>query len=382
MCNPGEGTAECAREVGEASGVAVKISVCYIAKNEEKNLPLSLETVRPFADELIIADTGSTDGTRRIAEAAGAIALDFPWRNDFAAARNFALARATGDWIVFPDADEGFLHPENVRTTISWLVDCAPAADAIMLTRVNIDPETGQFQGNDRAVRIFRNLPEIRYEGRIHETIAHAGRKLRIYQDEGALSMYHTGYAEAVGMQKTERNFRLLQQEIAEKGEQPEQYFPLAGCYFDFGDYRQALKYAILALDAPESAQSLASRVPEFHIAIESMRRLDWDLAEQLALADMARAEYPKQPEFYGERGMILCAMGRLDEAKASLETALRLYEHPEAPPTAQSYFTAAAAVTVCRRLGELEEMAGNRAAAEAYFQKARAVDGASEALR
>ena len=58
----------------------MKISVCYIAKNEEKNLPLSLETVQPFADELIVADTGSTDHTRQIAAAAGALVGLLPLR--------------------------------------------------------------------------------------------------------------------------------------------------------------------------------------------------------------------------------------------------------------------------------------------------------------
>ena len=358
----------------------MKLSVCYIVKDEEKNLPLSLETVRSFADELLIIDTGSTDGTRRIAEDAGATVLDFAWRDDFAAARNFALDHATGDWIVFPDADEGFLHPERVREKLLEIDARTPPIDAIMITRINMDPDTGVKQGNDRAVRLFRNTPSIRYWGRIHENITHASGKLVLYRDDGTLSVYHTGYAEAIGMQKTERNFRLLQQEIAEHGELPEHYINLAGCYFDFRKYQLALKYAILSLDSP--LQPVASRVAPFHIAIESMRQLDWNLDEQLALANMAMAEYPNQPEFYGERGMILCAMGRLKEARASLLKAADLYENPAAPPEAETYFTASAAATVYARLGELEALRENAEAAETFFQKALKENGPDEAIQ
>ena len=191
----------------------MKISVCYIVKNEEKNLPLSLETMKDIADELIVADTGSSDRTRQIAAAAGARVLDFAWRDDFAAARNFALRHAMGEWVVFPDADEGFLYPELVRGKILEIDAYAPPVDAAMITRVNLDPETGRSQGNDRAVRLFRRIPEIRYRGRIHENIARFDGTLRLYQDTGTLSMYHTGYAESVGTQKAERNLRLLQQE-------------------------------------------------------------------------------------------------------------------------------------------------------------------------
>lgn len=358
----------------------MKISVCYIAKNEEKNLPLSLETVQPFADELIVTDTGSTDHTRKIAAAAGALVLDFPWRDDFAAARNFALDHATGNWIIFPDADEGFLYPKRVRRKLMEIDAHIPPVDAAMVTLVNIDPETGHSKGNISAVRLFRHIPEIHYQGRIHENITHACGTLRLYKDDGALSMYHTGYAESVGTQKAERNLRILQQEIAKYGEQPGQYMYLADCYLGVKDYKQAMKYAILALDSP--VQPVASRVGLFHVAIESMRQLGWPLDEQLALANMAMAEYPDQPEFYGERGMILCAMNRLEEAKASLMKAASLYESPEASPTAETYFTAAPAATVYARLGELEAIQKNHDAAEVYFQKALAEDGTNEVIK
>lgn len=76
----------------------MKISACVIAKNEAENLPRWLASMRVFADEMIVVDTGSTDATVQIARAGGAQVLHFDWVNDFSAAKNFALDAASGDW--------------------------------------------------------------------------------------------------------------------------------------------------------------------------------------------------------------------------------------------------------------------------------------------
>ena len=86
----------------------VKISACVIVKDEERNLPQWLACVRALADELVVVDTGSTDRTAELARAAGASVYSFAWRNDFSAAKNYALQKAKGSWIVFLDADEYF----------------------------------------------------------------------------------------------------------------------------------------------------------------------------------------------------------------------------------------------------------------------------------
>ncbi len=352
----------------------IRVSVCYIVKNEEKNLPISLETVKDIADELVIVDTGSTDSTLRIAEEAGARVFHFQWCDDFAAARNHALDQATGDWIVFLDADEGFLHPEKVLAKLREIDGRRPPVDGVIVADINISPETGEQLGICRPVRAFRNLPRIRYQGRIHETIASRDGTLRLCQDDGGMSMYHTGYTEGVRIQKAKRNLRLLLRDAAENGEQQGQYMYLAQCYFGLEDYKAALRYAVLALDSP--VQPLGSRVELFHLAIESMRCLAWPLEDQLALAEMAVGEYPEQPEFYGERGMILCGMGRLEDARDSLVRAMTIYEGNRIPVSAETYFTDKTASLVYRRLGELEEAIGTREAAERYYRKAEAGNG------
>ena len=83
-----------------------RLSVCMIVKNEERFLGQCLASVKDIADELIVIDTGSTDRTIEIAREHGAQVGYFEWCNDFAAARNASIAAATGDWILFLDADE------------------------------------------------------------------------------------------------------------------------------------------------------------------------------------------------------------------------------------------------------------------------------------
>ena len=91
------------------------ISACVIVKNEEKNLPAWLDGVKNIADEIIVVDTGSTDKTVEIAEKAKVNLYRFEWIHDFAAAKNFALSKAKGDWIIFLDADEYFDKPARKK---------------------------------------------------------------------------------------------------------------------------------------------------------------------------------------------------------------------------------------------------------------------------
>ncbi len=83
-----------------------RLSLCMIVQNEAAFLPGCLASVTELVDEIVIADTGSTDNTVEIATKAGAKVIPIEWQDDFAAARNQALAQVTGDWVLVLDADE------------------------------------------------------------------------------------------------------------------------------------------------------------------------------------------------------------------------------------------------------------------------------------
>ncbi|HOQ49226.1 MAG TPA: glycosyltransferase, partial [Candidatus Kapabacteria bacterium] len=95
-----------------------KISVCIIAKNEEKMLGDCLDSVRPIAYEIIVVDTGSVDDTVKIALAKGAKVIRSQWQNDFSFSRNISLKEATGDFILVIDADERLQNPQTLLDTV------------------------------------------------------------------------------------------------------------------------------------------------------------------------------------------------------------------------------------------------------------------------
>lgn len=157
------------------------LSLCMIVKNEERSLARCLDSIAGLAPEIIIVDTGSTDRTPEIAALYGAkvTAFDFAFV-DFAAARNHALARASGRWILVLDADE-ILHPPSVP-----LIQELAARDenaGYYFQRLN-QHANAQGATADYAIRLFPNRPAYRYRGRVHETIddsilAGGGRLLR-----------------------------------------------------------------------------------------------------------------------------------------------------------------------------------------------------------
>ncbi len=105
------------------------ISLCMIVKNEEENIEHCLSSIQGLVDEIIIIDTGSTDGTKEIAKKFGAKVFDFKWNNNFSDARNFSLSKATGDWIFILDADE-VISPsdhEKIKNLIRKPLDVSTA---------------------------------------------------------------------------------------------------------------------------------------------------------------------------------------------------------------------------------------------------------------
>ena len=154
----------------------MRISLCMIARDEEEVLGRCLDSVSGLFDEIVIADTGSVDSTRDIALRYTDKVFDFPWIDDFSAARNFAFSKASGDYLMWLDADD-MVEGENVRLLheiISQLERERP--DAVMLPYNVAFSEDGRVLLSYERERIIRAASGLRFAGAVHEAIPLRGK--------------------------------------------------------------------------------------------------------------------------------------------------------------------------------------------------------------
>lgn len=148
----------------------MKLSLCMIVKNEEDVLERCLKSASLFTDEIIIVDTGSTDRTKMIASKYTTKIYDFEWIDDFAAARNFSFSKASGDYIMWLDADD-IITPINANKILALKNSYDPKTDIFMF-KYNV-----AFDENNRPTftyyreRIIRNTSIYKWESPIHEVI-------------------------------------------------------------------------------------------------------------------------------------------------------------------------------------------------------------------
>ncbi len=158
-------------------------SVVFIVKNEERSLGAAIKSLGTVS-EIIVCDTGSTDGTVRVARDLGARVCEFAWCDDFSAARGFAAAQASNDWIVRFDADER-LAMDDHSPTATWLHDTILRADThgAAMVCVRREHQPGFVHWFPRCYR--RSMWTWRYP--VHELlVSRCGSRLPVVAGEGA----------------------------------------------------------------------------------------------------------------------------------------------------------------------------------------------------
>ncbi len=149
----------------------ITISVCMIVKNEEEQLRACLESLKPIADEIIIADTGSTDRTKEIAAEFTDKIYDFPWIDDFSAARNFVFSKAQCDYIYTADADE-VIDDINIELFRKVKAALLPEIEIVQMYYLNL-METNTAYNSKREMRpkLFKRLRTFEWINPVHETV-------------------------------------------------------------------------------------------------------------------------------------------------------------------------------------------------------------------
>ena len=269
----------------KAQGISV--SACAIMKNEISHVEAWLNNVRVFAQEIIVVDTGSTDGTNEfLAKQFDVKVIKHEWQNDFAQAKNVALQEAAGDWLVFTDADECFYHPENITEYLGKLDRQSADMDVIFCPIYNIDADNNnEIINSDVVPRIIRNYVGIKYMGAVHEQLTKGGepwQDIKYVVADRNLAIRHTGYSTKVIPFKHQRNYEILCQ-VMGKSNKPEMYYGfLSESLLGLEKYQEALEYAVLAMESPYQPTIQKERFAQ--VAIESMDKLGLAISDIFSL--------------------------------------------------------------------------------------------------
>lgn len=341
------------------------ISLTMIVKNEASHLAACLTSVKEKVDEIIIVDTGSTDGTLELARAYADQVYSYTWEGDFSAARNFAITKATGDWILSLDADEELIFPG--RVPVRDLRELTAQDASIEAYLLPLDNPTSMHGANRFYVlRLFRNNGHYRYIGRIHEQVTVA--------DQGVVGIAHTPLIshKLLPLQernrKRGRNLTILQESLREE---PENYFLkyyLGVEWLMLAQPARALSYLQSAYENLTD-DHLLFRAPALRylvLCLQTLGRLD----EGICLCLEAAEHYPEFTDVYYLGGVLLEEKQAYGPAIKWFKTALEC----GTPPALFSHLQGSGSFLAWYHLGYCQSCLGQGAAAQqAYVQALRA---------
>ena len=218
----------------------MNISVCIITKNERDYLEKCLECLSKYPFELVVVDTGSEDDSIAVANRYTEKVYEFTWCNNFSAARNFSVSKASNDMIMIVDTDE-FIEPFDYGLFEKVVDENQEKVGRIGLK--NVYTRNGvPHSSNEKLSRIFDRRIYC-YQGAVHEQIVRLdGGNFETY--EAPLMYKHVGYDgdENKLHDKAMRNIGLLEKELETK-EDPYILYQIGKSYYMLGDYKQALGF-------------------------------------------------------------------------------------------------------------------------------------------
>ncbi|SHI78611.1 glycosyltransferase [Desulfosporosinus lacus] len=277
------------------------VSLCMIVKDEEDCILTAIQSVQYLTDELIVIDTGSIDSTPQLALSAGAKLFHFDWTKNFSMARNFALKQASTDWIIVLDADE-VLETINPETFYVLLSDSQVEGYYLRIRNIL---DSSMSESSDQVVRLFRNRPDYRFEGAIHEQVAPS--ILRANNGCGLasvpLTVHHYGYLKdrLDYKHKFSRNSQIITQELKQNPENPFLLYCLGLEYYQQDSILEGLKHLTKSLTLLSGNEGYFEDVL-LNIALGYLR-----LEEAPKLIDFlskALSMYPDQADFLYLRGL------------------------------------------------------------------------------
>ena len=305
-------------------GREAALSLCMIVRNEEKNLKELLPGIEGIPDQIVAADTGSTDDTIETARRYGAEVISVPWEDDFAAARNQSLLPARGRYIIYLDADDR-VDPEELRKLKAML----PASrDTIFYLRLVNQP------GGETCLqrRVFPNLPELRFKGAVHEQLNSDAKDFRYV--EAPLTIVHHGYSDKEALrEKSERNLRIIEKELLVNPEDAYLHFHAASALQNLGRYVETIEH----LKKAAFSDGVKTQQPEmFEHSLLTLARIFRRLGDAETALRILQGFLKEKPEsalahYY--LGMIYFEEQLYSECRVMMESFFQLKLHPRGIP-------------------------------------------------
>jgi GT2 family glycosyltransferase/tetratricopeptide (TPR) repeat protein/glycosyltransferase involved in cell wall biosynthesis len=308
-----------------AQQASASVSLCMIARDNERTIKAALESVRDCVEDIVVVDTGSVDRTPEIAASLDARVFHFPWCDDFSAARNESIRHARGQWIFWIDTDDA-IDAENRRKLQALIRQIAldpPPADTVgFLMKVRC-PGSGS-NGRHGAVcvdhvKLFRNRPELRFEFRIHEQILLAIRRAGGQVAWTDIVIDHAGSDQSPEgrARKLERDLRILVLEYHERPDHPFTLFNLGMTHEHAGNYEQAIGFLWQSIGRAADDESHLRKA--YAILVSSYRQLGrhqtaWDTCQK------GLKQFPDDVELRFREASLHQYFGRLHEAARAYE--------------------------------------------------------------
>lgn len=337
----------------------MNISLCMIMKNSSSTLTRVLDSVKDCGFEIVIVDTGSTDNSIEIAQTYTDKIYDFQWIDDFSAARNFSISKATNDWILVLDSDEAIttIDTAMLQDLTKKPVECL----GYLTIRNHFGNEESDSVYTDTLDRFF-NRTAWHYEGAIHEQL----RPTRPLRRPDCDPLFDTGiWCDHTGYQgtkeemyaKLKRNEALLLKELEKKGGDPYIYFQLGQCYNGFDDEKALYYYSKgLEYDVDPTLGYVQMMVIAYGYALVHLERFD----EALTLEGIYD-EFASSADFITLMGVIYMRSGQYLKAMTEfLKATMNPIAHTEGANSFVPLYN----------MGIINEMAGNRTDAISYYER------------
>lgn len=298
-----------------------------IVKNEEKYLRKCLSSVQPLVDEMIIVDTGSTDGTISIAKEFDAKIFYYEWDQHFSHARNYSLQQAKGDWILLMDGDDEF-ESEDYEA-FHKLVDHSTKDAHYFKTLSYVGNAEGNNIVTNMNLRLLRNNHQYEFKGAIHEQITKISGKINHSDFSGEeIRIYHYGYLHHVAQEKNkrERNITIIERELEKDPYNSFHLFNLGNEYYAMGDQQKALEcfdqvYKNINWNAGYAAKVVIRRI----LCLDELK----NYALALQAIDEGIEKFPKYVDLELIRGWIYMKLKRYTLAIESFQHCIELGKPP-----------------------------------------------------